>query len=140
MKKIEIRGYENFSSTLRVEEGAAGHPCLMGGQNWDNAVEVDIYIGSNRELVKMWQIFRVFSDYYMPYSEPMFNNDIEYCIVVTFEDGFGVQIPTPRVLRKDCVSWEYYMGVTPYMEAYGESVLVDNLYEKELKEWEKNHM
>lgn len=139
MKKIEIRGYANFTSTLRVEEGAFGCPCLVGEQNWDHTVEADIYIGSKKALAKMWQVLKVFSDYYMPYDVPNFNNDTEYCIVVEFENEFGKQVPVPRILRKDCVAWEYYLGVTPYKVAYGDIVLADNLYESKFEEWKKNN-
>ena len=59
MKKITVDGYKGFVSTLRVEEGANGCPYLLGDQDWDYKVRADIYIGSNRELTKLWQIFRV---------------------------------------------------------------------------------
>lgn len=137
MKKITVDGYKGFTSTLRVEKDVNGCPCLMGGQDWDHKVRADIYIGSNRELAKLWQIFRVCSDYYLQYEVPNFNNNTKYCIIVEFENQFGDQVPVPRICRMTDFCWDYYMDVTPYISAYGDLMLAENLYKNELAKWEK---
>lgn len=139
MKKIAVDGYKGFVSTLRVEEGANGCPYLLGDQDWDYRVRADIYIGSNRELTKLWQIFRVCSDYYLQYEVPNFNKDTKYCIVVEFKNQFGDRVPVPRVCRMDQFCWDYYLDVTPDMAAYGDLKLVEKLYKIKLAEWEKNN-
>ena len=137
MTKIRINGYKGYTSTLRVEEGANGCPCLMGEQDWDCKLEADIYVGSNRELAKMWQLFRIWSDYSLPYDVPKFNNDTEYCIVVEFENEFGSQVPVPKICRLNDLYWVYYMDVTPYTSAYGDLMLAENLYKDKLADWER---
>lgn len=138
MKKIVVDGYKNYTSTLRVEEGANGCPCLVGEQDWDYKLETDIYIGSHRELAKMWQLFRLYSDYFLMYDEPIFSNDAEYCIVVDSANQFGFcDQAVPRICRMDQFNWDYYMDVTPYMSAYGDLLLAENYYKDRLADWEK---
>ena len=137
MKKIIIDGYKGFVSTLRVEEGANGCPYLLGDQDWDYRVRADIYIGSNRELTKLWQIFRVCSDYYLQYEVPNFNNNTKYCIIIEFKNQFGDQVPVPRICRMDQFCWDYYLDITPYMSAYGDLKLVEKLYKIKLAEHRK---
>lgn len=137
MKKIIVDGYKGFVSTLRVEEGANGCPYLLGDQDWDYRVRADIYIGSNRELTKLWQIFRVYSDYYLQYEVPNFNNNTKYCIIVEFKNQFGDRVPVPRICRMDQFCWDYYLDVTPYMAAYGDLKLVEKLYKIKLAEHRK---
>lgn len=138
MKKITIDGYKNYTSTLRVEKGEFGCPYLTGTQNWDSKLRADIYVGSNRELAKMWQIFRVVSDYSLPYDEPLFFYDgSEYCIVVEFENKFGSRVPTPKICRVEDLYWVDYMDVTPYAVAYRDLTIAEDTYKRKLEEWEK---